>query len=78
MAQNEDDAVQHHHGMRWATITNMIDTEQKMVDVKMKLADSMVGNGLGDELRMTVMKMMDKIEKVEWWFGTADEGAMHI
>jgi hypothetical protein len=63
MAQNEDDDVQHHHDMRCATITKMIDTEQKMVDVKMKLADSMVGNGLGDKLRMSIMKMMDKIEK---------------
>ncbi len=64
MAQNEDDAVQRHHDMRWVTITKMIDTEQKMIDVKMKLADSMVGNGLVcDELRMSVMKMMDKIEK---------------
>jgi len=27
MAQNEDDADQHHHDMRWATITKMIDTE---------------------------------------------------
>ena len=63
MAQNEDDAVQSHHDMRWATITKMCDTEQKMIDVKMKLADSMVGNILGDELRMSVMKMMDKIEK---------------
>ena len=63
MAQNKDDAVQHHHDMRWATITKMIDTEQKMVDAKMKLADSMVGNRLGDKLRMSVVKMMDKIEK---------------
>ena len=64
MAQNEDDAVQRHHDMRWVTITKMIDTEQKMIDVKMKLADSMVGNGLVcDKLRMSVMKMMDKIEK---------------
>ena len=39
----------------------MIDTTQKMMDVKMKLADSMVGNG--DELRMSVLKMMEKIEK---------------
>jgi hypothetical protein len=43
--------------MRWVTITKMI------VDVKMKLVDSMVGNGLGDKLRMSVMKMMDNIEK---------------
>jgi len=48
MAQNEDDAVQRHRNMRWATITKMIDTTQKMIDVKMKLADSMVGNGMGD------------------------------
>ena len=41
MAQNEDDAVQHHRNMRWATITKMIDTTQKMIDVKMRLADSM-------------------------------------
>ena len=61
MAQNEDDAVQRHRDMRWATITKMIDTTQKMMDVKMKLADSMVGNG--DELRMSVLKMMEKIEK---------------
>jgi len=65
MAQNKDDDVpQRHQDMYWATITKMIDMEQKMVDVKMKLAaDSMVGNGLGNELRMFVMKMMDKIEK---------------
>ena len=63
MAQNEDDAVQHHRDMRWATITKMIDTTQKMIDVKMRLADSMVGNGMGDELRMSVLKMMEKIEK---------------
>ena len=41
----------------------MIDTTQKMIDVKMRLADSMVGNGMGDELRMSVFKMMEKIEK---------------
>ena len=42
----------------------MIDTTQKMIDVKMTLlADSMVGNGMGDELRMSVFKMMEKIEK---------------
>jgi hypothetical protein len=64
MAQNEDDAVQRHRDMRWATITKMIDTTQKMIDVKMNLADSMVGNGrLGDDLRMSVLKMMEKIEK---------------
>jgi len=63
MAQNEDDAVQRHRDMRWATITKMIDTTQKMIDVKMRLADSMEGNGMGDELRMSVFKMMEKIEK---------------
>jgi hypothetical protein len=41
----------------------MMDTTQKMIDVKMKLADLMVGNGMGDELRMSVLKMMEKIEK---------------
>ena len=39
----------------------MIDTTQKMIDVKMNLSDSMVGNG--DEIRMSVLKMMEKIEK---------------
>jgi len=64
MAQNKDDAVQLHHNMRLATITKMIDSKQKMIDLKMKLVDSMVGNGLVcDKLRMSVMKMMDKIEK---------------
>jgi hypothetical protein len=38
-------------------------TPKKMIGVKMKLADSMVGNGMGDELRMSVLKMMEKIEK---------------
>ena len=33
MAQNEDDDVQRHHDMRWATITKLIDSEQKMIDV---------------------------------------------
>jgi hypothetical protein len=64
MAQNEDDVVQRHHDMRWATITKLIDSEQKMIDVKMKLADSMLGNGLGDQLRMSVILMMDKIDKL--------------
>ncbi len=36
MAQNEDDAEQRHHNMRWATITKMMDATQKMIDVKMK------------------------------------------
>ena len=63
LAQNEDDAVQHHCNMRWATITKMIDTTQKMIDVKMNLVDSMVGNGMCDKLRMSVLKMMEKIEK---------------
>ena len=31
--------------------------------MKMRLADSMEGNGMGDELRMSVFKMMEKIEK---------------
>ena len=64
MAQNEDDAVQHHHGMHWATITKLIDSEQKMIDVKIKLAYSMLGNGLGDQLRRSVISMMDKIDKL--------------
>ena len=34
-----------------------------MIDVKMRLADSMVGNRMCDELRMSVLKMMEKIEK---------------
>ncbi len=64
MAQNEDEAVQRHHDMCWATITKMMDATQKMIDVKMKLADSMVGNGtMGDVLRMSVLTMMEKIEK---------------
>ena len=29
--------------------------------MKMKLADSLVDNGLGDELRMSVMKMMVRL-----------------
>ena len=44
-------------------ITKMIDTTQKMIDVKMNLADSMVGNSMGDELRMSILKMFEKIEK---------------
>ncbi len=35
-----------------------------MIDVKMKSADSMLGNGLGDQLRMSVILMMDKIDKL--------------
>ncbi len=38
----------------------------------MKFADSMVGNGLGDQLRMFVLKMMDKID--EW----NDELGLHM
>ena len=64
MAQNDDDAVQCHHNMRWVTIMKMMDTTQKMIGVKKKLVDSMVGNGMGDELRMSVLKMIEKIE--EW------------
>ena len=64
MAQNEDDAVQRHQGMRWATITKIIDWEKKMIDVKMKLAGSMLGNGLGDQLQMSVILIMDKIDKL--------------
>jgi hypothetical protein len=41
----------------------MIDTTQNMIDVKMRLADSIVRNGMGDELRMSVFQMMEKIEK---------------
>ena len=63
MAQNEDDAVQRHHDMHWVTITKMMDKTQKIIGVKKKLVDSMVGNGMGDELRMSVLKMMEKIEK---------------
>ena len=63
MAQNEDDVVQRHRDMRWATITKMIDTTQKMIEVKMILADSMLGNRMGDELNMSVLKMIEKIEK---------------
>ena len=36
MAQNEEDAVQRHHNMRWVTITKMIDMEHKIIDVKIK------------------------------------------
>ncbi len=35
-----------------------------MIDVKMKLADTMAGNGtMGEVLRMSVLTMMEKIEK---------------
>ena len=66
MTWYDNDAFQRHRDMRWATITKMINTTQKlqkMIDVKMNLADSIVGNGMGDELRMSVLKMMEKIEK---------------
>jgi hypothetical protein len=64
MAQNEDNAVQHHHDMHWATLTKMIDTEQRMIDVKMKLMDSnVIAGGSGEQLRMSVLIMMDKIDK---------------
>ena len=63
MAQNEDDAVQRHRDMRWATLTKQIDTEQKMIDVKMKLMDTMVQGGSGEQLRMSVLMMMDRIEQ---------------
>ena len=42
----------------------MIDSEQKMIDVNMKLADSMLGNGLGDQLRMSAISMINKIDKL--------------
>jgi hypothetical protein len=42
----------------------MIDTEQRMIDIKMKLMDSMVVAGRsGEQLRMSVLIMMDKIDK---------------
>jgi len=63
MAQNEDDAVQRHRDMRWATLTKQIETEQKMIDVKMKLMDTMVQGGSGEQLRMSVLTMMDRIEQ---------------
>jgi hypothetical protein len=64
MAQSKDNAVQHHHDMRWATLTKMIDTEQRMINVKMKLMDTMVvAGGSGVQLRMSVLIMMDKINK---------------
>ena len=42
----------------------MIDTEQRMIDIKMKLMDSMViVGGLSEQLQMSVLTMMDKIDK---------------
>ena len=35
-----------------------------MIDVNMKLADSMLGNGLGDQLRMSAISMINKIDKL--------------
>ncbi len=44
MAQNKDDAVQHHHDMHWATLTKMIDTEQRMIDVCQDEIDGLNGH----------------------------------
>jgi hypothetical protein len=64
MAQNEDDAVQRHRDMRMVMLTKSIESTERLVELKMKLADRMGVEGSESDNLMAINRLMEKLEQL--------------
>ncbi len=59
MAQNEDDANQHHRDMRMMMLTKQIESTERLIEFKMKMSERM-----GIDLFDGINNLMDKLERM--------------
>jgi hypothetical protein len=64
MAQNEDDAVQRHRDMRMVLLTKSIESTERLVELKMKMADRMGVEGSETHHLMAINLLMEKLEQL--------------
>jgi hypothetical protein len=64
MAQNEDDAVQRHRDMRMVMLTKSIESTERLVELKMKMADRMGVDGSKTDNLMAINGLMEKLEQL--------------
>ena len=64
MAQNEDDAVQRHRDMRMVMLTKSIESTERLVDLKMKMADRMGVDVSETDNLMAINNLMEKLEQL--------------
>ena len=64
MAQNEDDAVQRHRDLRMVMLTKSIESTERLVDLKMKMADRMGVDGSETDNLMAINRLMEKLEQL--------------
>jgi hypothetical protein len=64
MAQNEDDAVQRHRDMRMVMLTKSIESTERLVELKMKMADRMGVDGSENDNLMAINRLLEKLEQL--------------
>jgi hypothetical protein len=64
MAQNEDDAVQRHRDMRMVMLIKSIESTERLVELKMKMADRMGVEVLETHNLMAINLLMEKLEQL--------------
>jgi hypothetical protein len=64
MAQNEDDAVQRHRDMRMVMLTKSIESTERLVELKMKMADRMGVECSETDNLMAINRLMEKLEQL--------------
>ncbi len=65
MAQNEDNADQHHRDMHIVLLTKQIESAKRLVELKMKMLERMSVGGLEEQVIMLINILMDKLEKLK-------------
>ena len=64
MAQNENDAIQHHRDMCMVMLTKSIESAERLVELKMKMADRMGVEGSETHNLMAINLLMEKLEQL--------------
>jgi hypothetical protein len=64
MAQNEDDAIQHHQDMRMLMLAKSIESTERLVELKMKMSDRMSVDGSETHSLMVINLLMSKLEQL--------------
>ena len=64
LAQNEDNADQQHADWRLMATIKQIEMNQKLIDTKMKMMDTMVDGVSKTQFFMPITSLMDKVERL--------------
>ncbi len=64
MAQNEDDANQHHGDMRMVMLSKQIESTECLVKLKLKTSERMSLGGSEAQIFMSINLLMEKLEKL--------------